>query len=89
MAAVVDVAAVASVVLALAVIVDMALAVAAVLAMTMEATEVCFLFDCSVLFSTFLMPLCPPYSTPMQQQRKLWVNGLRLQHGPIGASSAL
>ena len=89
MSAVVDVAAVASVVLAVAVIVDMALAVAAVLAMAMEATKVCFLFDCSVLFSTFLTPLFPPYPTPMQQKRKLWADALRLQHGSVGDSSAL
>ena len=72
---------VAYVVLASGVIVDMALAVAAVLVMTMEATKVCFLFDYSVLFSIFLTPLCPPYFTPMQQQRRLWASGLRFQHG--------
>ena len=59
-------------VLALAAIVDMTLTVDAVLAMVMEATKVYFLFDCSVLFSTFLMPLCPPYPTKIQQQCKLW-----------------
>ena len=74
-----DVAAAASVVLALAVIVDMALAlalavaVAAVLAMAIDSTKVCFLFDCSVLFSTFLTLLFPLYPTPMQQQRKLHI----------------
>ena len=69
LAAVVDVTvtAIASMVLALAVIVNMALDVAAVLAMAMEATKVCFLFDCCVLFSIFLTPLCPPYPTSMQQ----------------------
>ena len=89
LSSVVDVAAVASVVLALAVIVDMVLAVATVLAMAMEATKVCLLFDCCVSFSTFLTPLSPPYPTPMHQQRNLWAGALRLQHGPVGASSAL
>ena len=63
-----DVAAVATEVLAMAVVVDMALTVAAVLSMAIEAAKVCFLFDCCVLFSTFLTPLCSPYLTPMQQQ---------------------
>ena len=83
-----DVAAIATEVLAVAVVVDMTLAVAAVLSMAMEAMEVCFLFDCCVLFSTFLTPLYPPYPTSMQQQRKLQAGGSGLQHGPGGASSA-
>ena len=88
LAAAVDVAAAAAVVLAVTVVVDMALAVAAVLFMAMEATKVCFLFDCCVLFSIFLTPLYPPYLTSMQQQRKLQAGGSGLQHGPGGASSA-
>ena len=71
LAAAVDVAAAAAVVLAVTVVVDMALAVAAVLFMAMEATKVCFLFDCCVLCSIFLTPLYPPYLTSMKQQRKL------------------
>ena len=83
-----NVAAVATEVLAMAVVVDMALAVAAVLSMAMEATKVCFLFDCCVLFSIFLTLLYPSYPTSMQQQRKLQAGGPGLQHGPGGASSA-
>ena len=45
---------VAGVVLAVTIVVDMPLAVAVVLTMTTEATKVLFLFDCCVLFSTFL-----------------------------------
>ena len=40
-------------------------------------TKVCFLFDCCVLFSTFLTLLCPPYPAPMQHQRKLRAGGSR------------
>ena len=86
--AAVDVAATAAQVLAVTVAVDMALAVAAILFMAMEATKVCFLFHCCVLFSIFLAPLYPPYLTSTQQQRKLQAGGLGLQHGPGGASSA-
>ena len=50
LAAAVDVAAVATEVLAMAVVMDMPLAVAAVLSMDVEAKKVCFLFDCFVLF---------------------------------------
>ena len=86
LAVAVDVAAVATEVLAMAIVVDMALAVAVVLSMAMKATKVCFLFDCCVLFSILLYS---PYPMPMQQQRKLQAGGLGLQHGPGGASSAL
>ena len=57
LAAAVDVAAAAAVVLAVTVAVDVAYDVAAVLFMAIEATKVCFLFDCRVLFSIFLTPL--------------------------------
>ena len=88
LAAAVGVAAAAVVLLAVTVVVDMALAVAAVLFMAMEATNMCFLFDCCVLFSIFLTPLYPLYPMSMQQQRKLQAGGSGLQHGPGGASSA-
>ena len=75
------VAAVVTKVLAMAVVVGMALAVVAVLSMAMEATKVCFLFDCCVLFSIFPTPLYPSYPTSMQQQRKLQAGGSGLQLG--------
>ena len=89
LAAAVDVAAVATEVLAMAVVVDMALAVAAVLSMAMEATKVCFLFDYCVLFSTFLASLYPPYPTSIQQQRKLPGSFFRSVTAGVGVGVAV